>query len=150
MTTGKQALQSFYAKEGLPEHGNVTVWVDWGRMFGMPVPIPNIFGRTKVLPYHDMHHLVTGYATDEAGEGEVAAWCMAAGGGPLLAWVYDPFAAGLGFIRFPKRVIAAWKQGRKARTLYHVPIEQLLDMEVEEIKVLAHMQSKTEPARRTV
>ena len=82
MTVAREAIQAFYRQENLPAHGNVNVWVDWVTAFGIKFPFPNILGRNKVLPYHDLHHIVTGYRTDEAGEFEVGAWCLATGKNP--------------------------------------------------------------------
>ena len=136
MTTARDALKEFYRVENLPEHGNLTVWIDWVTMFGIPLPLPNIFGRTKILPYHDLHHLVTGYHTDEVGECEVGAWCMATGRGPLLGHIYDGMTTTMGFLRFPKRTLAAWRWGRQCTNLYAYPLEELLDMEVDELRRL--------------
>ena len=140
MTTGREALKAFYERENLPAHGNQTVWVDWVTAFGIPFPLPNLFGRTKVLPYHDLHHIITGYRTDEAGECEVGAWCLATGKEPLLGILYDGISTTLGLLRFRERTLAAWRQGRKCQTLYHYPIEELLDMEVEDIRALAGLE----------
>ena len=139
MTNARAALQDFYRRENLPEHGNVDVWVDWVTVFGLKLPFPNIMGRNKVLPYHDLHHLVTGYGATEAGEYEVGAWCLAAGGEPLVGYVYDVPAVLLGLIRFRKRTIAAWKRGRTGQTLYHLPLEELMEMDVDALKALAQV-----------
>ena len=141
MTIARDALQDFYRQENLPDHGNVDVWVDWVTLFGVKLPFPNIMGRSKVLPYHDLHHLVTGYGADEAGEYEVGAWCLAAGGEPLVGYVYDVPAVLLGLIRFRKRTLAAWKRGRDGQTLYHLPIDQLMEMTVDELKALAQVEA---------
>ena len=139
MTVAREAIQAFYRQENLPAHGNVNVWVDWVTAFGIKFPFPNILGRNKVLPYHDLHHIVTGYRTDEAGEFEVGAWCLATGKNPLLAYLYDVPAALLGLIRFRKRTIAAWKRGRNCETLYQYPLEELLEMEVDALKELTRI-----------
>ena len=137
MTTARRALQDFYQREHLPAHGNVDVWVDWVTVFGRRVPFPNIMGRNKVLPYHDLHHLVTGYNADEAGEYELGAWCLAAGGEPLIGYLYDVPAVFLGLIRFPKRTLAAWRRGRHGQTLYHLPLDTLMDTDVDVLKAMA-------------
>ena len=136
MAIAREALQQFYVDEGLPTHGNLTVWFDWVKLFGVPLPLPNIFGRTKVLPYHDLHHIVTGYQTDEVGECEIGAWTMATGGGPLLGHVYDAMTLTMGLIRFPERTKAAWRRGRRSKNLYAYPLDTLLEMDVEELQAL--------------
>ena len=139
MTTARTALQAFYQRENLPAHGNVDVWIDWVTFFGIKMPFPNIMGRNKVLPYHDLHHLVTGYRADEAGEYEVGAWCLAAGGEPLVGYFYDVPAVLLGLIRFRERTLAAWRRGRNGQTLYHLPLEELMEMDVDALKALAQV-----------
>ena len=139
MVKARTALQEFYATEGLPPHGNLTVWVDWVTVFGVHLPLPNIFGRYKVLPYHDLHHLVTAYGTDEAGECEVGAWTLATGGGPWLGLIYDTMTTTLGFVRFPRRTLAAWRRGRASRNLYAYPLGDLLEMDVAAVRALARI-----------
>ena len=73
MTNVGQEIQAFYLREGLPDHGGQTVSVDWVKAFGIPVPIPNIEARKRVLPIHDAHHMVTGFDTTEVGEAEIGA-----------------------------------------------------------------------------
>jgi len=141
MTTGREAMKRFYRRENIPDHGNLTVWIDWVTVFGINMPLPNIFGRTKVLPYHDLHHIITGYKTDEVGECEIGAWCLATGKGPLLGYVYDSMTTGLGMIRYRERTLAAWRSGRKCKTLYEYPLEELLDMEVDELRALAGLEA---------
>ena len=34
---------------------------------------PNTAGRVRAVRYHDLHHVVTGYATDWTGEAEIGA-----------------------------------------------------------------------------
>ena len=73
MACAARALEGFYRREKLPAGGHDGARIDWARAFGLPVPIVNTRARLEVLPYHDVHHLVTGYRTDEAGEAEPTA-----------------------------------------------------------------------------
>jgi len=143
MTVAREALLQFYRREQLPTHGNQTVWVDWVTVFGVQLPLLNIFGRARVLPYHDLHHLVTGYRTDEAGECELGAWTLACGSGPLLGKVYDTMTATLGLIRFRERTVAAWRRGKRCQTLYAYPIDTLLEMEMDALRSLTGMDERT-------
>ena len=78
MATVAAALKAFHVREGLPAHAGQEGWVDWVKVFSIPVPIPNPPARKRVLVHHDAHHLVTGFRTDEVGEAEVGAWALAA------------------------------------------------------------------------
>jgi hypothetical protein len=122
----RHALEVFYETEGLPAGGTDGARLDWARAFGLPVPIPNVPARLAVLPWHDVHHLMTGYRTDEAGEGEVAAWTLATGGGPALGRFYDLGAFLVGLVRFPTRTRAAFYRGRQGRNAYGRSLDELL------------------------
>ncbi len=118
-----EALQGFYRREQLPDGGTDGGPIDWASAFGVPVPIVNTRARLSALGYHDLHHLVAGYGTDEAGEGEISGWTMGTGGGPLFGELYDSGAFLLGLVRFPRRCIRAFYRGRQCRNLYRQPVE---------------------------
>lgn len=146
----RAALSAFRAREGLPPNGTDGAWLDWASAFGVPVPIVNTRSRLDVLPYHDLHHLMTGYRTDEAGEAEISAWTLATGGGPPIGRLYDLAAYLLG-IRFPRRTVAAYARGRRARNLYGRPLEELLDEDLDRLRADAgpaeHVPTASDVAR---
>lgn len=41
--------------------------------------VPNLTQRKKLIPYHDLHHIVSGYNNSRIGEGEVSAWELGTG-----------------------------------------------------------------------
>ncbi len=129
MACAARALEGFYRREKLPAGGHDGARIDWARAFGLPVPIVNTRARLEVLPYHDVHHLVTGYRTDEAGEAEVGAWCLGTGDGPVVGRVYDLGTFLLGLARWPRRTAAAFVRGRHGHNLYDVPAAELLATE---------------------
>lgn len=137
MATVQAALQEFYVREGLPAHGGQVGAIDWVRLFGLPVPIPNPPARKRVLVHHDAHHLVTGFGTDEIGEGEVGAWALAAGEGSFLALGYDLLSLVPGMVRAPRRLLSAFLWGRQCRTVYRFDRDELLAMDVEALRALA-------------
>ncbi|MEZ4317160.1 MAG: hypothetical protein R3F61_06640 [Myxococcota bacterium] len=134
MVAVQDALGEFYAREHLPDGGTDGSYFDWARAFGMPFPIPNTRVRLAILPYHDLHHLVAGYATDEAGEGEISGWTLGTGGGPLFGEMYDLGAFLLGLVRFPRRSVAAFYRGRQCRNLYRKPAEECMAQSVETLR----------------
>jgi hypothetical protein len=138
MVTARQAIEDFYQTERLPSDGGTDDnWV-WVRAFGWPVPLPNIQARARLIPYHDLHHVVTGYRTDEAGEAEVAAWCLGTGGGPLLGQVYDLGAFLIGLVQFPIRTSVAFYRGRQCRNLYRSPANKWMDWSLADLRHHTH------------
>jgi hypothetical protein len=84
----------------------------------IPVPIRNIKARQDAIRYHDIHHLVTGYDTNLAGESEIGAWEVATGcGTKWVAWTLNMQAMLLA-PRWPGRVLRAWARGRRSQSLY--------------------------------
>ena len=43
------------------------------------MPFPNTPSRKRAVRYHDLHHALTGYATDLTGEFEISAWEIGSG-----------------------------------------------------------------------
>ena len=135
----RDALPGFWAQEGLPAHGGNEGHIDWVRAFGVPLPIPNPPVRKAIIPMHDAHHIVTGYRTDTAGEAQVAAWALGAGGpGPLMGWVYDCLAFGVGLLQAPIRTTRAFYAGRGCQTVYALGPKAVLNMDIDDLR--AHTQ----------
>ncbi|MBL9017248.1 MAG: hypothetical protein JNL83_23880, partial [Myxococcales bacterium] len=89
--------------------------------------------RRRAVKYHDLHHVVTGYQTDLAGEAEIAAWELSTGCRRMpAAFVLNLFALALGLVIAPRRVVRAWARGRATKNLYAEPaIDPLLGKTVE-------------------
>ena len=67
-TTLAEALPRYFRAAGLPEDGgHASRWV-WFRLAGISLCFPNFGARRRVVRYHDLHHLLTGYRTDWTGE----------------------------------------------------------------------------------
>ena len=77
--TLREARARYFAANGLPADGGYRE--RWVRAPIGPIPFafPNTAGRRRVTPAHDLHHVLTAYATDIRGEGELAAWEIGAG-----------------------------------------------------------------------
>jgi hypothetical protein len=127
---GHDAIARFRREQGLPADGGEDRWIDWTRMFGLPVPIPNASVRRPLVPYHDLHHILSGHGTDELGEAFVSAWTMGTGGRqPFWGHLYDLGAVVPGLLRAPRATFAAFLRGRRARNVYAHPVDELLDRE---------------------
>lgn len=120
VTTLRTARQAFFAEQNIPEG---TYEEAWARLdfFGLPFYIPNNETRARSLRVHDLHHILTGYATDFPGEAEISAWELATGcRDHYVAWVLNTVAVVMGMFVVPGRVIAAWRRGCRSRNLYHL------------------------------
>lgn len=143
----RHALPGFWAEQGLPAHGGNEGHIDWVGAFGLKWPIPNPPVRKAIIPMHDAHHIVTGYGTDTAGEAEVAAWALGAGGpGPLLGWVYDCLAFGVGLLQAPVRTTRAFYAGRGCQTVYELGSQAVLDMDLDALRTHTRVDALAEAA----
>lgn len=93
----------------------------WVKLKAGPVPIwfPNAPGRVRAVKLHDLHHVVTGYATSWTGEAEIAAWELASGCGRYgWAWALNLSALPIGLAIAPRAVLRAFARGRRSSNLY--------------------------------
>lgn len=89
-------------------------------LFGVDVSYPNTPAHRWALRRHDLHHVATGYGSDHLGEGELSAWEAASGLGAMSWWVRAIVLLGIavGLLLSRRRVVAAWRAGRQARSLF--------------------------------
>ena len=81
--------------------------------------MPNTQARVAAVRFHDLHHIVTGYRTDWRGEFEISAWELAAGCGRFYAaWWLNLGGLNAGLLVCPRRTLAAFRLGRRCRSLY--------------------------------
>jgi hypothetical protein len=116
------ALAAFRSENGLCQgEREARLW--WLRFGGWVWPLPNFRWRRQAIDAHDVHHLLTGYPCTAAGEAEIAAWELGAGRfphwGATLACMPLVLA---GAALMPRRTFAAWRRGRRCRTLYDAEI----------------------------
>jgi hypothetical protein len=112
MTLG-EARSLFFARSGLGEDGGYHA--RWVRVETKPFPVyfPNTTSRVEAAKLHDLHHIANEYATDWAGEAEIAAWEIASGcGHHLWAWFLNLGAFTVGILLFPRRLSDAFIRGR--------------------------------------
>jgi hypothetical protein len=121
--TLREARARYFAANGLPADGGYHV--RWVRAPIGPIPFafPNTAGRQRVLPAHDLHHVVTSYATDLAGEGELAAWEIASGVRDRSALQLELRVLGFALARWPRRMWRAFVRGRRCGNLLAAPCE---------------------------
>ena len=101
--------------------------------------IPNTEGRKAVVPWHDLHHVITGYGTDLIGEAEIGMWELRAGCTTVAAYVLNTMAVALGLLLAPKRVARAFQRARGAQSLYRQQLDydDVLDVSVAALRRMA-------------
>lgn len=134
MPTLREARDAWFTSQDLPLDGGYTE--KWVKLPAGPFHfyIPNTASRKKAVPLHDLHHLVTGYETDWAGEYQISAWEIGAGcGGYSFAWLINFQGMLAGAVRFPLRTFRAFARGRRCQAFYTTRAydEQLLDDDVD-------------------
>jgi hypothetical protein len=101
-----------------PDGGYSAKWVHV-KLGVIPFAFPNLPSRVRAVRYHDLHHVLTGYATDINGEAEIAAWELATNcRGFYAAWVLNFGTLAYGCVFCPRRVHAAFVRGRHTANLY--------------------------------
>lgn len=133
--TLREALARFLLANDLGDGGYDARWVDLG---ARPVPMvfPNTAGYARAMRIHDLHHVLTGYATNPRGEYEIASWELGSGcAGHLAAWAFNVLGLGLGGLRWPRATLAAFRAGRASRNLFAERYDDhLLDQRVGETR----------------
>lgn len=112
-----------------------------GAFLGIRFTVPNTPRHRWAIMRHDLHHIATGYGTDLRGEGEISAWELRAGVGPLGLYVGSIVLIGtlMGLLLAPLRTSRAWRAGARRRSLFHAggddaDLDALLDMRVGELR----------------
>src|SRR5688572_11013280 len=97
-----------------------------------PIYLPN----PGYLPWHDLHHVATGYDTGLIGEAEISAYELRSGCRSLFIIILCVGAILTALFVAPQRVIRAWKVAKGTRNLYrpNVSYDALLNMTVGELR----------------
>ena len=123
----------------------------WVKIEFGPLPIffPNISSRAWAVRYHDLHHILTEYATTVEGEAEIAGWEVATGDLPNLAgWFLDLGGFTYGLLLCPRRLYRAFLRGRRSKSLYPTPFtDELLSRKVSEVRGALNLNQETAAAR---
>ena len=133
---GKFLVAQKVAKQGDgPEDFYGGYWF-YADILGVRVPFFPRVGFQRGLPAHDTHHMLNGYPTNWVGECETAAWELASGGcGPHVAyWIDRVFFLAIALVMAPIRTVRAWRRGWGQQNLYRLDRDQLLAMELAEVR----------------
>jgi hypothetical protein len=74
--------------------------------------------RKRVVPLHDLHHVLTGYGTDWVGEAEIGAWELRAGCDSFVAYFLNGGGVLIGIFLSPGRLWRAFRAAKGQQTLY--------------------------------
>ena len=147
--TLREGRRVYFADSGLPDDGGYDDrWVVI-RVRGVPVfAFPNTQDRRRAVPFHDLHHVVTGYGTDLLGEAEIGAWELASDCSASRAATFlnlQVFGLMLPFHR--ERLLRAFVRGRRSRNLYGARHDDaLLDRRVGEVRATLGLESPEDAA----
>lgn len=102
---------------------------------GRTITLPNPPARQIVIAFHDLHHVLIGYHTDFAGEGEISAWELRGGCNTFFLWFINTLGLLLGLTVAPRRTLRALWRAR-GTTLYRsgITYEAALDMRVIDLR----------------
>jgi hypothetical protein len=144
----RAARAVYFEANGFGETGGYdAAWVNL-KLGPVPVSFPNTPGRVRAVRYHDLHHVLTGYDTDNAGEFEISAFEIAAGCKDFYAaWFLNLGGTTAGMFRWPRRTFRAFLRGRRSRSLYGEQLESLLDGSVAEARARMGCPGEPPPAR---
>lgn len=104
-------------------------------LLGLPIVFPNFDARRRVLFVHDVHHMLTGYATSWAGEGEISAFEIATGCKRCwAAWFFDGGGWLIGLVVAPRRMSAAFVRARRCTNFYGHDHERIASLSLDEAR----------------
>jgi hypothetical protein len=139
----EEARDQFLAANGLSLEDYIAPTFTIG-MFGVPFRLPSTRGRRRDVPLHDLHHVLTGFATDWPGEAEIGIWEIRTRCRSFAAYFLNGSAVMIGLFLCPRRVWQAFRTAKGKRNLYYdpAPYAALLQMTVGELRSLVGIESK--------
>lgn len=118
LTLAEAVKQYFIDNKFGSDGGYSAAWVDL-KLGPIPFVIRNTQSRVRAVRFHDLHHVMTGYKTDWAGEFEISAWELATGCADMYAaWWLNLGGLVAGLMFWPQRTVRAFVRGRHSQNLY--------------------------------
>jgi hypothetical protein len=134
--TLREARARYFRENGFGDDGGYAKrWVHV-QLGPVPFAFPNTQARVRAVRFHDLHHVVTGYATDVVGEAEIGAWEIGSGcAGFAAAWILNLYALVLGLAVDAGATFRAFVRGRRMRNLYRTDWDEgLLASRVDDVR----------------
>src|SRR5689334_18760326 len=100
----RDALGVYLAENGFDTAGYTAETYEI-EAFGRSYTLRNTANRKWAIPFHDLHHVATGYGTDLIGEAEVAAWELIGGCRTPVVYALNLGALLFGLVWSPRRVV---------------------------------------------
>lgn len=140
----KERLSEYYKRSPFGDDGGLskkTAVVYAGPYF---ITVPNTPSRQELVPYHDLHHLITGYSNSRIGEAELGAWELGTGcwNKPTAVFL-NVSAIATGILYSPRRIASAFLKGCNCRNLYDLDLTEILGSEYEEVMRYMHTPKKS-------
>lgn len=134
--TVREARDEYLARNGFTIAGYTaeTFQIDF---LGRTWTLKNPRSRMRVVPLHDLHHVVTGFGTDLRGESEQSAWELRAGINSPFLWLFKLSAIAIGLVLSPMRVIRSFRRAKGDHSLYvdaSIAYDDVLAMTVGELR----------------
>lgn len=127
-----RALDVYLTRNGFSRAAYDDRWTP-ASLLGVRFAVPNTANHRWTIMRHDLHHVVTGYKTDLAGEAEISCWELAAGLDHIGLYTRGIVRslAGYGMARHPIRAARAYRASAR-KSLYQdtIPYERALAMTV--------------------
>lgn len=122
-----EARAAYFRRAGFaPDGGYGDAWVKL-KIGPLRFGFPNSAMRVRAVKLHDIHHIVTGYATNWRGEAEIGAWEIASGCGRYAAaWLLNFGGMAIGLLIAPRRTFRAFVRGRHSGNLYGGEFDEAL------------------------
>ncbi len=143
------ARDAYFRVNGFGDDGGYdAAWVDF-KLGPIPMPFPNTPSRKRAVRFHDLHHALTGYATDVRGEFEISAWEIGSGcADHIAAWQLNLSGMVGGLFVIPRRTWRAFVRGRQSRNLYRESYDDaLLSRRVADVRRELGLDAPLGPAR---
>ena len=144
--TVADALELYFKRSGF---GRETYSDRWVRLPVGPftLPLPNPKPRQRVVPLHDVGHVIAEYGTSWSGELQITGYELGKGLGRYwFGWLIDLQGIWLGVLLYPRKTLRAFARGRRSGCLYteFEYGERLLQMNVGQVRSRLRIVSKDE------
>lgn len=124
--TIREGRARYFAANGFDERGYAARWVKL-QAGPLPLYLLNTQARVRAVRLHDIHHVLTEYATTWTGEAEIAAWEIASScAAHYAAWLLNLQAMAIGLALAPRAVFRAFMRGRHSANLYRREFDESL------------------------
>lgn len=131
----REARSLYFEENDFGEDGGYSKPTATVYLFGFPVAFPNTEGRKRAVVFHDFHHVLTGYKTNNMGESEISAWELGSGCSSYpFALAINTLGLLLGIFRSPRRILRAFVRGRSTQNVYGRDVESLLAQELDSLR----------------